>query len=107
MARSGMSALIEELRGLTEAGYAEYTLGTTVYWSDNALQDMLDLHRMDLKFWPMQSYPQQGAGGTLQYFEHRTGYGYFEQTSGGTEIFYLQDSTGAVWSPLEPQPQAR
>lgn len=96
MARSGMAALIEELRGLTEAGTAEYTLGTTSYWSDNSLQDVMDLHRMDLRFAPLHSYPEQGLGGTLQWFEYRSPYGYFEATTGGTAILWLQDSTGAT-----------
>lgn len=96
MARTGMTALIEELRGLTEAGTAEYTVGTTLYWSDNALQDVLDMNRHDLYFAPLQVYPYQGAGGTLQYLEYRAPYGFLEQTSGGTAVFYVQDSTGAT-----------
>jgi hypothetical protein len=41
-------------------------------------------------------YPTQGAGGTLLYNEYRSSYGMFEQTTGGTAIFYVQDSTGAT-----------
>jgi hypothetical protein len=96
MARSGMTALIEELRGLTEAGTADYTIGTTVAWSDNALQDVIDLHRNDLRFYPLLPYPNQVQGGSLQYFEYRSEHGYLEATSGGTSILYLQDSTGAT-----------
>lgn len=96
MARSGMTAIIEELRSLTEAGTAEYTLGTTVYWQDNALQDILDLHRRDLRFMQLQAYPNQVSGGSLVYYDHQSEYGYLEATTGGTEITYLQDSTGAT-----------
>jgi hypothetical protein len=96
MARTTLSGLIEELRGLTEAGTAEYTLGTTVYWNDDALQNILDLHRKDLRFMQLQSYPDTVQGGSLEYKEYRSSYGFYEQTGGGTSIFYLQDSTGAT-----------
>jgi hypothetical protein len=96
MARTGMTALLEELRGLCEAGTSEYTIGTTLHWSDNALQDVLDLNRKDLIHYPIQSYPIVVSGGTLQYYDYRTGFGFLEQTTAGTAIFYLQDSTGAT-----------
>lgn len=96
MARVGMTALIEELRSLTEAGTAEYTLGTTVYWSDNALQDVMDVHRLDLRFMQLQAYPDHVSGGSLVYKDYLSQYGYLEATTGGTAILYLQDSTGAT-----------
>lgn len=96
MARSGLSALIEELRGMTEAGTADYTVGSTSYWPDNAIQDILDNHRQDLRFVQLQGYSNVGAGGTLTWFEHKAPLGYLEQTTGGTAILYLQDSSGAT-----------
>ena len=45
-----MTALLEEVRSLCEAGTSEWTIGTTLYFSDNVLQDTLDLHRNDLNF---------------------------------------------------------
>ena len=35
MARSGMSDLIAQVRGYANAGTADFTLGTVVYWSDD------------------------------------------------------------------------
>ena len=96
MARTGMTALIEELRGLAEAGTAEYTVGATLYWSDNALQDVLDLNRRDIVFAPLAAFPRIISGGTLQYYEYRSAYNFLEATTGGTAIFYIQDSTGAT-----------
>lgn len=96
MARTGMGAIIEELRSLTEAGAAEYTLGTTSYWQDDALQDILDLHRKDLRFSLLQPIPDTVQGGTLEYYEYRSEHGYFEATTGGTSVLYLQNSTGAT-----------
>lgn len=96
MARVGMTAIIEELRSLTEAGTAEYTLGTTVYWSDNALQDVLDLHRLDIRFAQLKPYPNQVSGGSLVWYDYLSQYGYLEATTGGSTILWLQDSTGAT-----------
>lgn len=99
MARSGMAALITELRGLVEAGTADYSIigsaGTTNYWADDQLQDVLDVHRRDIIFEQLQLFPYQVAGGSLSWTDYRSSYGYFEQTTGGTAIFYVQDSTGA------------
>ena len=96
MARTGMTALLEELRALTEAGTSDYTIGTTVHWSDNALQDMLDLYRMDYINYPLVSNPIVVSGGTLQYYDYRAPVGYIEASTGGTAIFYIQDATGAT-----------
>jgi hypothetical protein len=103
MARTGMTAIIEELRSLTEAGTAEYTVGTTSYWSDNSLQDVLDINRRDEIHYGLTPYPVVGTGGTSEYYEYRSDYGYYEATTGGTAILYLQDGTGAkagtsLWS---------
>ena len=43
-ARAGMGTLIETLRGMTDAGTADYTIGATTYWSDDAVQMVLDRH---------------------------------------------------------------
>ena len=96
MARTGMTALLEEVRGMCEAGTAEYTVGTTSYWSDNALQDILDVNRRDIVFAPLVVLPVTTSGGTLVYKEYRSPYDFLEATSGGTDILYLQDSSGAT-----------
>jgi hypothetical protein len=106
-----MTAIIEELRGLCEAGSAEYTLGTTVYWGDDVLQDMLDSNRIDLIHEQLIPRPIV-VGGTVsapirypyyQFKKFETGYAFLENTTGGTDVFYLQDGTGstlgtALWS---------
>lgn len=103
MARTGMTALIEELRGLVEAGTADYTVGTTAYWSDNALQDILDSNRIDLIHTYLTPNPVVGVGGTSIYYDYLAPCGFWEATSGGTTIFYLQNGGGtqvgtALWS---------
>ena len=99
-ARTGLANLITELRGFVEAGTADYSIvgsgGTINYWDDDQLQNILDIHRTDIVFEQLQSYPYQVAGGSLSWTDYRSSYGYFEATTGGTAIFYVQDSTGAV-----------
>ena len=95
MARTGMTDLIATLRGMTESGTADWTLGTVSFWSDNHVQDVLDLHRKDYVFQELMPYPTQGSGGTVLYNQYRAPVGNFEQTTGGTAIFYVQDGTGA------------
>lgn len=93
MARTGMSNLLTELRGMTEAGTADYSVGTTSYWSDDQLQDVLDINRTDLVFETLIIYPTQAAG-SLTYKDYRSEYGFFEATTGGTSILYIQDGLG-------------
>jgi hypothetical protein len=101
--RVGMGNLIEELRGLTEAGTSDYTVGVTTYWDNGQLQDVLDKHRTDIVFEQLSPYPTQAAGGSLLYQDYRSSFGFYEATTGGTAIFYVQDGTGAnvgtaLWS---------
>lgn len=93
MARTGMSNLITELRGMTEAGTADYSLGSTTYWSDDQLQDILDINRADVIFEQLDIYPQQAAGSQV-YKDYRSQHDFFEATTGGTSILYIQDGIG-------------
>ena len=91
MARNGMYDLIDELRGMTEAGTADYTIAGLSYWSDDHLQSALDAHRVDLVRVELIASPTYGAGGTLQYNNYHAGYGNIEITTGGSLIMYIQD----------------
>ena len=75
-ARSGMSTLIEELRGMTEAGMTDYKIGDTYYWTDDQVQNMLDNHRNDIVFEQLQMYPYQIVGGSLSYQDYRSACGF-------------------------------
>jgi hypothetical protein len=94
--RTGMSNLITELRGMTEAGTADYSVTSSTYWSDVHLQDALDDHRKDIIFEPLQMYPVTVSSGSSSYKDYRASMGMFEATTGGTDIFYVQDSSGSV-----------
>ena len=94
-ARTGLANLIDTLGGMTNAGTADYTLGTAVYWDGDQMQRVLDRHRMDVVRDQLVPNPYHASGGTLNYYEYRSHFGNFEQTTGGTSIFLVEDSTGA------------
>lgn len=100
MSRSTLSELRSVLRGMTEAGTADYTIvssgGTASYWDDDQLDIVLDRHREDVINEPLTPCPIVGSGGTSLYYEYRAGHGNLEQTSGGTAVFWVQDSTYAT-----------
>lgn len=92
-ARTGMATLISTVRDLTVAGTAEYTLGTTVYWSDEHIQTVLDRNKLAVvreQLVPIRSY----NAGTLVCLEYRSAYGNYEATSGGTTIFEVETGPG-------------
>ena len=89
-ARSGMSDIIAEVRAMCDAGADDYQIAGVPYWTDAQLQKILDAHRTDLKW--VEMYPiQEGSGDWLEY---PVGYSNLEQTTGGTAIFFVQDTNG-------------
>lgn len=91
-ARSGMTGLIEQLRGMTETAAGDWTQGTANYWDDDHLQAALDDHQTIIyqhAIEPIDEY----AGGTLVTKRYPLGVQNLEATTGGTAIFYLQDGT--------------
>lgn len=92
VARTGMADLITELREMTDSGVNDYTIAGVPYWTDAQLQNALDNHRTDVKWLEMTA--QEEAD--LSYYDYSIGYGNFEQTTGGTAIFIVQDLNGAT-----------
>ena len=92
-ARSGMSALIEQLRGMTETAAGDWMQGTANYWDDDHLQGVLDDHQLLIYNEPITPLREWGAGGTLLTKRYPTGYQNLEASSGGTAIFYLLDGS--------------
>ena len=105
-ARLGMTpALIPQLRGLCDAGTADYTQtgGTAVYWDDDQLQQVLDRHVTRVYREQMTVYPTIVAGGVPLWLEYRTAHRNWEQIASGTAIFNIEDGAGitpgtALWS---------
>lgn len=96
MSRSTLAELRGILRGMTEAGTADYTLGTASFWDNDQMDIVLDRHREDVVNYPLIPHPQVGSGGTSLYYEYRAEHQNLEQTSGGTIIFWVQDATYAT-----------
>lgn len=92
-ARTGMASLILAMRGLADAGTADWTNGTASYWDDDHVQDVLDRHRTDIRREPLTPYSQYTGAGTISYLEYRSQYGNIES---GTAVFNLQDGPGAT-----------
>lgn len=95
MARTGMSTLISTLRDLAVAGTADYTLGTVSYWTDDHLQTVLDRNKLTVNREELQVYENYNSG-TLQYKEYRSQFGNYEETTGGTAIFEIEDAVGST-----------
>ena len=102
-ARTGMATLISTIRDFCVSGTADYTLGTTAYWSDEHLQAALDRNKLNVIHEELVSVATYSTSGSLEYKDYYSGFGNYEETSGGTTIFVVQDGTGnaigtALWS---------
>jgi hypothetical protein len=103
MARTTMTVLISELRGLTNAGTADYSIAGVDYWSGNQLEAILDANRIDLYREGLFMVPRHVSGGDVEYYEHLSRWNNYEETDGGTAVFVIEDAQGndqgtALWS---------
>jgi len=95
--RSTMDYLITELAGRVDAGTATYQEqhGSGLFFDSRKLQDVLDRHRVDI--WRQSISAQVTySGSTPQYKEYLTKIPWLEQTSGGTAVFFIQDTTSTI-----------
>jgi len=92
MARTGMTDLIATLRGMTDAGTADYTIGTVNYWNDDLIQGVMDLHRTDFQHVMIESNPTTITGNALEYKEFIAPYQNLEAGS----LLYIQDGNGGT-----------
>lgn len=93
-ARSGMSNLITQIRGMTNAGTADYTVAGVSYWEDERLQEVLDRYRVDITREQLVSYPKHVGSGTVEYYRYMSAYNWFEETTGGTAVFIIEAADG-------------
>jgi hypothetical protein len=86
-----MASLIGQVRGLTFAGTAEYTLGDATYFADGHIQEILDRHCMDI--WRERLVPEEryDAAGAVSYNIFHSSYGNIEA---GTALI-IEDAVGA------------
>jgi hypothetical protein len=94
--RTGMANPIQHLRELTQAGTAEFTLGTVSYWSDQHLQDALDAYRADVYRAKLADQITYDGSGTAKYYDYYFEGGTYEE---GTAAFVVADSLG---NPVTP-----
>lgn len=94
-ARAGMTELIGRLRGMAQAGTADYTIGAVTWWTDDQLQDRLDFHRQDVYRAQMHAQQVYNAG-SVEYHDYYSGYTNLEATTGGTAVFYVEDAAGSA-----------
>lgn len=94
-ARVGMTSLIQRVRDLSSAGWDDYSVGDTAYWTDDQIQAALDRTRADVVDYQLSVVPTVNSGGTAEYRIYESTWRNLEATTGGTAIFYLRTSDGA------------
>ena len=92
-ARTGMVDLIDQLRGMADAGTADFTAGTITYWDDDTAQTLLDRHRHD--FVDLELIPASyRLNGTTAWFNYYMPYTNLES---GTAVFTVSDVVGSAY----------
>jgi hypothetical protein len=94
MARSGMTNLIQRVRGLSDAGLADYTAGAVTYFSDDHIQEILDSNAALLIDTPLDWRPQTIGGGTVSYQIAQAAYRDLEEAASGTARWIVRTGTG-------------
>ncbi len=90
-ARTGMSTVIADLRADAQAGTADFTIGSTAYWSDDQLQAILDANRTDFSHEALISEWDYSAG-TIVYKRY---YLPFKNVEAGTALV-IEDGLGVA-----------
>lgn len=94
MLRSTMGALVGRVRDLAAAPYDEYTVGDTVYWTDQQLQDALDRTRREIVDEAISPVRVIASSGSTEYRIYQSVGRNYEETDGGTARFYVRDANG-------------
>lgn len=92
MARTGMTNLIAELRGMCNAGSADYTINGVAYWTDDQLQSILDRNKTEVIDERLVAVSED-LGGTTSYTRYYSRHGNYEATTGGSLIFVVKNSS--------------
>ena len=93
--REGMYTLVETLRGMADAGTADWTAGTIVYWDDTQMQKVLDRHRFEFvreAAAPVVTYDGQGNSVYKVYWLP------YQNLESGTAVFEVETADGATVS---------
>ncbi len=95
MARDGLANPILELRRMTNAGTADYSIAGVSYFTDDQLQAALDKCRTDVFSERLEAVPTV-RGGTTYYFDYYCTPGSYEE---GTAVFQVTDALGNAVAP--------
>lgn len=95
MARSGLANPILELRRMTNAGTADYSIAGLSYFTDDQLQTVLDQHREDVFSESLEAVPTV-RGGTTYWYDYYCTPAVYEE---GTATFQVTDSLGNAVTP--------
>jgi hypothetical protein len=92
MSRTGMATLIRRVRGMAQVGTADYSIvigtgATVVWWSDDHVQEVLDLFRMDFQGVPIAAGPEFINGTSVFKNYYAPGQNWEEATSGS--VYWL------------------
>ena len=90
-----MAALITQLRSMTDAGTADYTVNGSSYWTDDQLQQMLDQTRVDVRRKLMRAEALYDNG-TVHYYDYYLDMRYVEGTASGSAAFRVENSVGST-----------
>jgi hypothetical protein len=91
--RTGMANTITRLRGMTNAGIADFTVGAVSWFSDSQLQQILDTHRVDVYREPLTDQVTYDSGGTARYYNYYFAPGEYEE---GTAAFIVATARGSA-----------
>lgn len=96
-ARAGMTSLITDLRGMAAVGTADFTAGTSTWFSDDQLEDILDRHAIHYTRQRLEALPEN-IGGTTVYYRYALPTPNLEGTASGTAVFRLENSAGSAFA---------
>jgi hypothetical protein len=98
MARTGMTAIIQDLRDMTEAGAADWTTTGGTFFADDMLQNILDRHAEPFVYIGLEPEdPVKISDGTFRWSVYELeDLENIEASTGGTAIFYVQDYLGGT-----------
>lgn len=100
LARPSMRPLVQQLRGLSQAGTADWTVGAETYWTDAQLEDVLDSYRTDWRELGLTAAPEYNSGGTLEYYDYFIpgAAGKHWEGAGSQSIWAVRDAGGGTVS---------
>jgi hypothetical protein len=96
-ARSGMTTLITDLRGMADVGTAEFSAGGVTWFTDDQLEDVLDRHAHHYTRHRLEALPEN-IGGTTVYYRYGLPTPSLEGTASGTAVWRLENSAGSAFS---------